>query len=160
VPAVGDQIELAATKVGQAPRRGVVSNVHGNVLTVRWPSGEQSTCVPGPGTLSIVGRTRAAVVSPKVKGRASKTATTAAPALASKTAKRPGGTNASTRSSPKKVRAKTVAKRAVAKKTAAKTTPKLTAKKMAPKAPVRKTTKRSTTPKRTTQKKAARKRDR
>jgi hypothetical protein len=56
VPKVGDQIELAATKVSQAPRTGVVTGVSGRMITVRWPSGEQSIVVPAPGTLTVIGR--------------------------------------------------------------------------------------------------------
>jgi DNA-binding protein HU-beta len=185
VPVVGDQIELAATKVGQVPRAGVVIDVRGNMLTVRWPSGEQSSLVPAPGTLSVVERKHSALRSPRAM-RPSKRVTTAKPAPPSKTSKTAGGTPATTRSSTKKVPAtkvvakktlvtravarttavkrtpakKTVAKRAVAKKTGAKTTTKPTAKNTAQKAPVRKMAKRSTTPKRAANKQPARKRGR
>lgn len=156
MPTVGDQIEVAATKVGHAPRTGVVTDVRGRVLTVRWPSGEQSSFFPAPGTLSVVGRKRVALVRQKATRRRSKVVTTARPAPGSKASKRSGGKPASKKSSAKKA----VAKRAVAKKTAAKTTRKVTGQKTAPKAPARKTAKRSTTPKRTTQKRAVRKRGR
>lgn len=152
MPAVGDQIELAATKVGQVPRRGVVTDVRGNMLRVRWPSGEESSLVPGPGTLSVVGRTRGALGSPKATGRAAKRVTTATPALASKTSKRLAGTKASTRNSPKKAPVTT--------KAAAKATTKRSTKKTVAKAPVPKTAKRPTTPKRTAPKKAPGKRGR
>ena len=52
--AVGDEIELATMKVGQAPRTGTVIAVRERLVTVRWPTGEQSTLVPSPGTLSVV----------------------------------------------------------------------------------------------------------
>ena len=51
---VGDEIELSTRKVGQAPRTGTVIAVRGRLVTVRWPTGEQSTLVPSPGTLSVV----------------------------------------------------------------------------------------------------------
>ena len=51
---VGDEIELSAKKVGQAPRTGTVISVRESLLTVRWPTGEQSTLVPSPGTLAVV----------------------------------------------------------------------------------------------------------
>ena len=51
---VGDEIELSTKKVGQAPRTGTVIAVRERLLTVRWPTGEQSTLVPSPGTLSVV----------------------------------------------------------------------------------------------------------
>src|SRR5436309_6058041 len=51
---VGDEIELSTKKVGQAPRTGTVIAVRERLVTVRWPTGEQSTLVPSPGTLSVV----------------------------------------------------------------------------------------------------------
>ena len=51
---VGDEIELSTKKVGQAPRTGTVVAVRERLVTVRWPTGEQSTLVPSPGTLSVV----------------------------------------------------------------------------------------------------------
>ena len=51
---VGDEIELSTKKVGQAPRIGTVIAVRERLVTVRWPTGEQSTLVPSPGTLSVV----------------------------------------------------------------------------------------------------------
>jgi hypothetical protein len=51
---VGDEIELSTKKVGQAPRTGTVIAARERLVTVRWPTGEQSTLVPSPGTLSVV----------------------------------------------------------------------------------------------------------
>ena len=51
---VGDEIELSTKNVGQAPRTGTVIAVRERLVTVRWPTGEQSTLVPSPGTLSVV----------------------------------------------------------------------------------------------------------
>jgi hypothetical protein len=50
---VGDEIELATQKVGQAPRTGIVIAVRERLVTVRWPTGEQSTLVPSPGTVTV-----------------------------------------------------------------------------------------------------------
>lgn len=52
---VGDRVELSAAKGGQPPHSGVASAVRGRMITVRWDSGEQSTVVPAPGTLSVLG---------------------------------------------------------------------------------------------------------
>jgi hypothetical protein len=56
VPEIGDHVQLAAVRVDQAPRTGVVTAVRGAMITVRWPSGEQSVVVPAPGTLTVIGR--------------------------------------------------------------------------------------------------------
>ena len=39
---------LLSTKVGQAPRDGVVTGVIGQLLRIKWSTGEESTVVPGP----------------------------------------------------------------------------------------------------------------
>jgi hypothetical protein len=51
---VGDEIELSTKKVGQAPRIGTVVAIAGSLVTVRWPTGDQTTLVPAPGTMSVV----------------------------------------------------------------------------------------------------------
>jgi hypothetical protein len=51
---VGDEIELSTKNVGHTPRTGTVIAVRERLVTVRWPTGEQSTLVPSPGTLSVV----------------------------------------------------------------------------------------------------------
>jgi hypothetical protein len=37
---------LLSTKVGQAPRDGVVTGVIGQLLRIKWSTGEESTVVP------------------------------------------------------------------------------------------------------------------
>ena len=50
---VGDRIRLSSMK---GPiREGVVTDVTGSLVRVRWPTGEETTVVPAPGTLSVVG---------------------------------------------------------------------------------------------------------
>ena len=56
MPVVGDHIEVAGTKVDQPTRSGVVTDVAGRMITVRWSTGEQSVFVPAPGTVAVVGR--------------------------------------------------------------------------------------------------------
>jgi hypothetical protein len=74
VPEIGDQIQLVAVKVNQAPRTGVVTGVRGAMITVRWSSGEQSVVVPAPGTLTVIGRDAPEQAAPKAtaKNRAPK----------------------------------------------------------------------------------------
>ncbi len=52
---VGHRVQLAPATVGRRPRSGVVTGVRGQMITVRWDSGEQSTVVPASGTLSVQG---------------------------------------------------------------------------------------------------------
>src|SRR3712207_5848318 len=50
---VGEQIRLTLNK--GAGREGVVTGLAGSMLRVRWASGEESTVIPGPGTLTVLG---------------------------------------------------------------------------------------------------------
>jgi hypothetical protein len=61
---VGHRVQLAPAKVGRRPRSGVVTAVRGQMITVHWDSGEQSTVVPASGTLSVQGH------KPKSTGQA------------------------------------------------------------------------------------------
>ena len=49
---VGDRIRLSSTK--GPDRDGVVTAVTGSLLRVRWPSEEETTVVPAPGTLTVL----------------------------------------------------------------------------------------------------------
>lgn len=81
MPNVGDRVRIASTKVDQAPRDGVVTGVVGQLLRIRWSTGEESTVVPGPGAVAVTGKVRA---SSSKKTTAPAKATTSA----KKTAKR------------------------------------------------------------------------
>jgi hypothetical protein len=59
MPDVGDRVRVASTKVGQAPRDGVVTGVIGQLLRIRWSTGEESSIVPGPGAVAVIGKVRA-----------------------------------------------------------------------------------------------------
>jgi hypothetical protein len=50
---VGDRIVVESEKVGAPPRRGEVTGVSGNMLTVRWEDGTESTFVPSAGSLRV-----------------------------------------------------------------------------------------------------------
>lgn len=65
----GDRVRLTLNK--GAAREGLVTGVTGPMLRVRWASGEETTVIPGPGTLTVLGRTRAAKKKPTKKAGAS-----------------------------------------------------------------------------------------
>jgi hypothetical protein len=49
---VGDRIRLSS---GKGPdREGVVAAVTGSMVRVRWPSGQETTVIPAPGTLTVL----------------------------------------------------------------------------------------------------------
>jgi hypothetical protein len=58
MPDIGDRVRVESTKVGQAPRDGVVVGVIGHLLRIKWSTGEESTIVPGPGAVAVTGRVR------------------------------------------------------------------------------------------------------
>ena len=74
---VGDRVRIASTQVDQGPRDGVVTGAVGQLLGIRWSTGEESTVVPGPGAVVVTG-----------KVRASSSKKTTAPAKATKSAKK------------------------------------------------------------------------
>ena len=73
---IGDRVQLASRKVGQEPRTGVVTGVTGQVIIVRWSSGEESRLVPGPGALTVVGR---GIVTPRANKNAKRRAPKSGP---------------------------------------------------------------------------------
>ena len=56
MPEVGDRIRMHAIKVDQPPREGVVTSVSGALLRIRWSTGEETTMVPGPGSVMVIGK--------------------------------------------------------------------------------------------------------
>jgi len=72
---VGDRIRLSSTKGPE--RDGVVTAVTGSLLRVRWPSGEETTVAPAPGTLTVLAPTETVTeTTPTKKAARKKTATT------------------------------------------------------------------------------------
>ena len=59
MPEIGDRVAIAGNKVGQMAREGTVRAKTGNLIRVEWDSGEESTLMPAPGTLTVL-RGRAA----------------------------------------------------------------------------------------------------
>ena len=65
----GDNIRLSSMK--GPDREGVVTAVMGSLLTVRWPSQEETTLVPAPGTLTVLAAgTAGSKTAAKKKGAA------------------------------------------------------------------------------------------
>jgi hypothetical protein len=77
MPDVGDRVRIAPTRVGGSPREGVVTGVVGGLFRIKWSTGEESTVAPGPGSVAVIGKAR------KSTGKKA-----AAPAKATKTAKK------------------------------------------------------------------------
>jgi len=73
---VGDRIRLSSMK--GPDRDGVVTAVTGSLIRVRWPSGEETTVAPAPGTLTVLpaaGAMKATTPTTKAAGKKSATAT-------------------------------------------------------------------------------------
>ena len=79
MPDVGDRVRVHSRRVGEAPRDGVVTSIIGQLLRIIWSTGEESTMVPGPGSVTVVGKAK---VSP---GRKDSAPTKAAKATKSAT---------------------------------------------------------------------------
>src|SRR4051794_11881875 len=75
---VGDRVSMQSKS---GARLGVVRRVSGTLVTVEWENGSQSTVIPGPGVLSVVGGARKAAAK---KAPAKKAPAKKAPAKAVK----------------------------------------------------------------------------
>ena len=51
----GGRVLVESEKVGAVTRSGVVTDVDGRLITVRWDSGSTSTSVPSAGCLQVMG---------------------------------------------------------------------------------------------------------
>jgi len=124
MPEVGDRIEVASLKAGR--RVGVVTATHDQLLTVRWDSGEESSLIPGPGVLSVVGRSRGRKTASRQATAAKKTQGPKSPAVGSSSKTRAPGSKVA---APKQtaVTNKAASKKTVAKKPAKVATRKQTA---------------------------------
>ena len=80
---VGDRIRLSSMK--GPDREGLVTAVTGSLVRVRWPSGEETTVAPAPGTLSVLAAAKAAPKGAK-KSAAKNTAGATKKKTASKSA--------------------------------------------------------------------------
>lgn len=59
MPDVGDRVRFASRTVDEPPREGVVTSVTGSLLRIKWSTGEESSVVPGPGAVAVIGKVRA-----------------------------------------------------------------------------------------------------
>ena len=62
---VGDKVRVLPNKVGQPPRDGEVTGLSGSLLRVRWSTGEETSFVPGAGSVEILGKAKAKSTSKK-----------------------------------------------------------------------------------------------
>ena len=67
---VGDLIRLSSMK--GPTREGFVTAMTGSLVRVRWPSGDETTLVPAPGTLSVVATGKSGPQTAAKKGAAKK----------------------------------------------------------------------------------------
>ena len=67
---VGDRVRLSSTK--GPDRDGVVTAVTGSLLRVRWPSEEETTVIPAPGTLTVLAASDAVKETARTKKAARK----------------------------------------------------------------------------------------
>jgi Domain of unknown function (DUF1918) len=51
-----DRVVVESEKVGERPRTGVVTAVHGRMITIQWDTGGESSLIPQAGSLHIEGR--------------------------------------------------------------------------------------------------------
>ena len=74
---VGDKVRVLSNKGDQPPRDGVVTAVSGALLRITWSTGEETSLIPGPGAVTVVGRVRTPVKKPsKASGAKRKAAVT------------------------------------------------------------------------------------
>ena len=52
---VGDRVELESEKVGPQSQTGVVTDIHGQLLHIRWDNGRESSFIPSAGSLQVIG---------------------------------------------------------------------------------------------------------
>jgi uncharacterized protein DUF1918 len=89
VATVGDKIRVLSNKGDQPPREGLVTGVSGNLLRIRWSSGEETSLIPGPGAVTVVGRARVGSATKSTPKKASPKTKTAASKSARPVAKKP-----------------------------------------------------------------------
>jgi hypothetical protein len=53
---VRDRVVVESEKVGDPPRTGVVTAVSGQLITIRWDTGGESSLIPSAGSLHVEGR--------------------------------------------------------------------------------------------------------
>jgi hypothetical protein len=117
---VGDRVRVQSRKLGQAVREGVVTDVRGHLLRVRWSTGEESMFTPGPGSISVVGKVRVRVSKTKLSTKAGsssrKKTPTKAPVKPTKAPVKKKAASVKKKAAPVKKKAAPVKKKAAPKK--------------------------------------------
>jgi hypothetical protein len=85
MPDVGDRVEMLS-KAGA--RQGKVTRVSGTLVTVDWDTGGQTTVIPAPGVMSVIGGRRPAKKAAPAKKKAAPAKKKAAPAKKKAVAKK------------------------------------------------------------------------
>jgi hypothetical protein len=148
---VGDRVHVASRKLGQPPREGVVTGVSGTLLRIKWSTGEESTIVPGTGSVTVGGKARVGSRSSKASARSAGAATRPArkaPTKSAPVAKRATKATKVSKTPAKRTPAKAQATKARAATKTAKATKVPAATKTAKTAKTAKTTKRTAPAKR------------
>lgn len=52
---VGDRVAKVNNKLGHPEVRGTVTGVQGEMIGIKWDDGHESSLIPGPGTLKVLG---------------------------------------------------------------------------------------------------------
>ena len=96
---VGDRIEVAMPR--SAARLGTVTAISGNLVTVRWDTGGETSLIPGPGVLRVIRRARRGAPAGKSTPTTKQPRPARSPA-AKASAKQPRGAAKTSRVAPKK----------------------------------------------------------
>jgi hypothetical protein len=75
MPKPGDRVVVEGTKIGGARREGVLVELSGALIKVRWNDGGETMMAPGAGAVSFLpgkARSKAAPVKAKAKAAAPK----------------------------------------------------------------------------------------
>lgn len=52
----GDIVEVRSERSGERTRKGLVLSAMGHILKIAWDDETESMFIPGPGTLTVLGR--------------------------------------------------------------------------------------------------------
>jgi len=78
MPSVGDKVRVMSNNTGRAPREGVVTQATGELLRIRWLTGEETTLIPRSSSITVLGKVRSPSSATTKKGSAGLTRATKA----------------------------------------------------------------------------------
>jgi hypothetical protein len=64
MPSKGDRVVFEGVKVGGGRREGLLLEVSGRAVRVRWPDGSETLMFPGPGSMRVIEQTKAGSARP------------------------------------------------------------------------------------------------